>query len=53
VFRTEGGFSTASERTYVDRPCPYIKVDVTFAAARPDEELATDKIAKVSRPYPA
>lgn len=51
VFTTEGGLSTTSQRTYVYRKCPYIKVDVMFAASNRDEELATDKIVKVSQPY--
>jgi hypothetical protein len=50
VFTTEGGLSTTSQRTYVYRECPYIKVDVTFAPSS-REELPTDKIVKVSRPY--
>jgi hypothetical protein len=29
VFRTEGGLSTTSHRTYVYRQCSYIKVDAT------------------------
>lgn len=32
-------------------PMPYIKVDVTFAASSREEELLTDKIVRVSRPY--
>ena len=51
VFTTEGGLSTTSQRTYVYQQCPYIKVDVKFAAAIPDEELPTDKIVQISRPY--
>ena len=51
VFTTEGGLSTTSLRTYVYRQCPYIKVDVKFAASSRDEELATDKIVEISRPY--
>jgi hypothetical protein len=51
VFTTEGGLSTTTQRKYVYRQCPYIKIDVKFAAASPSEELPTDKIAKVSRPY--
>ena len=51
VFTTKGGLSTTSQRTYVYRQCPYIKVDVTFAGSGRDEELPTDKIVKVSRPY--
>ena len=30
IFTTEGGLSTAKERTYVHRRCPYIKVDVAL-----------------------
>jgi hypothetical protein len=48
VFTTEGGLSTTSQRTYVYRQCPYIKVDVKFAASRRDEELPSDKITAVS-----
>ena len=51
VFTTEGGISTASQRIYVHRECPYIKVDVKFAAASPMQELPTDKIVEISRPY--
>ena len=32
MFTTEGGLSTGVERTYVNRQCPYFKVDVTFQA---------------------
>ena len=51
VFTTEGGLSIASHRTYVYRQCPYIKVDVKFTAPSLGEELPTDKIVEVSRPY--
>jgi hypothetical protein len=51
VFTTEGGLSTTSQRTYVYCQCPYIKVDVRFAASSRDEELPTDKIVELSRPY--
>src|SRR4051794_2268757 len=30
VFTTEGGLSTAAQRTFVYRGCPYIKVEVEF-----------------------
>jgi hypothetical protein len=50
VFTTEGGLSTSSWRTYVYRQCPYIKVDVKFEAPS-REELPTDKIVEISRPY--
>lgn len=51
VFTTEGGISTTSRRTYVYRQCPYVKVDVRFAASSRDKELLTDEIIEVSRPY--
>ena len=50
MFTTEGGLSTTSQRTYVYRQCPFIKIDVKFTASSHDE-LPTDKIADVSRPY--
>jgi hypothetical protein len=51
VFTNEGGLSTTSQRTYVYRHCPFIKVDVKFAASSRDDELPTDKIVQISRPY--
>ncbi len=51
TFTTEGGLSTASQRTYVYRECPFIKVDVKFTVSSHDQELPTDKVAEVSRPY--
>ena len=51
VFTTEGGLSTTSQRTYVYRECPYIKVDVKFATSSREEERVTDKIVEISRPY--
>ena len=61
VFRTEGGESTASHRTFVSRDCPYFKVDVTFHrasgfAAKTDKkdlltERGDDVIATISQPY--
>ena len=55
LFTTEGGLeffsATTSERKYVYRQCPYIKVDVKLAIASPDQELPTDKIIAISRPY--
>jgi len=47
VFTTKGGLSTTSQRTYVYRQCPLIKVDVKFAASGRDQELPTDKIVEV------
>jgi hypothetical protein len=51
VFTTEGGLSTTSQRTYVYRQCPNVKVDVKFAASSRHEELPSDKIIELSRPY--
>ena len=51
VFTTEGGLSWSSQRTYVYRQCPYIKVDVKFAVSSNTEELPKDKILEISRPY--
>ena len=51
VFTTEGGLSTISQRTFVYRHCPFVKVDVRFAAADHNKELPTDEIIEVSRPY--
>jgi hypothetical protein len=51
MFTTEGGLSTTSQRTYVFRQCPYIKVDVKFAASSRAGELPTHKNVEVSRPY--
>jgi hypothetical protein len=61
VFTVEGGISTALQRTFVSRDCPYFKVDITFhrAADHPADngetdwlhELDSDIIATISRPY--
>ena len=53
MFTTEGGISTARQRTYVHRRCLNIKVDVEFTLSAPDQndERPTDKITKISRPY--
>ena len=55
VFTTEGGVSTRTHRTYVLKGCPYIKVDVEFAAASQERDLSTelpdDRIIKISKPY--
>ncbi len=53
VFTTEGGLSTPERRTYALRRCPYIKIDVQFTLSQPDQhdELPTDTIREVSRPY--
>jgi hypothetical protein len=55
VFDTQGGISTATQRTFVYRGCPSIKVDVDFNLSGPKqkahEELPTDTISKISKPY--
>jgi hypothetical protein len=61
VYATEGGISTGTQRTYVLKGCPSIKVDVEFKpvgrAERDDEGRVTlveddrDIITKISRPY--
>jgi hypothetical protein len=55
VFTEEGGLSSRTQRTYVYRLCPYVKVDVEFTPiTNPDDhltELSNDKILKISRPY--
>lgn len=53
-FQTEGGLSARQWNHYVYKQCPYIKVDVTFVVAPEEDqfqEVATDKIATVSKPY--
>lgn len=61
VFVRQGGLSTGLQATYVYRECPYIKVDVRFAAVgRPErdaqgrvtlEESDADVVREISRPY--
>jgi hypothetical protein len=45
IFTTEGGLSNPSQRTYVYRHCPYIKIDVKFAPTRnfPQTRLLTSR----------
>jgi hypothetical protein len=55
IFKTEGGVSFRTQRTYVSVECPYIKVDVQFRAAGnghsgPNED-PDDVIKSISRPY--
>jgi hypothetical protein len=55
----EGGISTRTQRRYVYKHCPYIKLDVEFSPTeQPDDagqaeyyESPDDKIVKISRPY--
>lgn len=52
VFREEGGISTRTNRTYVYRGCPYIKVNVVFSSVDAnDQESPDDKIVSISGPY--
>jgi hypothetical protein len=55
VFTEEGGLSTRTQRQYVYRECPYIKVAVEFErignVEAPFPENEKDKIVKISRPF--
>ena len=57
VFTTEGGIVfSALQQTFVSRDCPFFKAEVRFDRARgvsagQFEELDTDVIATISRPY--
>ena len=61
TFTTEGGLSTALQRTFVSRDCPYFKVDVEFEAVgrggRDRDGRITaiedgrDIIVKITKPY--
>jgi len=48
VFTTEGGLSTRTQRTFVLKQSPIIKVDVQFSVA---EKEADDTIFRISKPY--
>ena len=51
VFGEEGGISSTTHRRYVYKTCPYIKVDVDFAAADGLIEKPDDRITKISQPF--
>ena len=55
VFEAEGGLYTRTQQTYVYRDCHLIKVDVTFEAVGPPDEIffvsGKDVIRKISRPH--
>jgi hypothetical protein len=58
VFTEEGGLSTRTQRRYVYKDCPYIKVNVEFsptAETDANQDASTenpeDRIVKISRPY--
>jgi hypothetical protein len=54
VFNEEGGLSTRTQRRYVYKHCPYIKVEVNFDPVGKTDmtvENPEDRIVKISRPY--
>ena len=57
VFTTEGGLVfSALQQTFVSRDCPFFKTEVKFvrepgASAGQFEELSSDVIASISKPY--
>jgi hypothetical protein len=53
IFAEEGGLSSVTMRTYGYRGSPMIKVDVEFTPSKPNQgdELPSDTISKISRPY--
>jgi hypothetical protein len=55
MFIEEGGGPwSRSQRAYVFRQCPYIKIDVKFAPvpkSGPSDELPQDRIVEISKPY--
>jgi hypothetical protein len=55
VFKTEGGLSNRTHRTYVYQECQHFKVDVVFEPVGMTEnrlsERGEDRIVKISRPY--
>jgi hypothetical protein len=55
VYTVDGGLSTRTQRTYVLKGCPYIKVDVKFLPVGNVQDGLTqdpnDKIQEISKPY--
>ncbi len=53
IFVEEGGLSARTQRKYVYKTCPYIKVDIEFSPSDNDRstEKPEDTIVSVSRPY--
>jgi hypothetical protein len=49
----EGGISNSTQRRFIYKHCPYIKVDVEFILANPNQrvELPTDTVKAISKPY--
>jgi hypothetical protein len=50
-FTTEGGISLPTQRRYVSRACPIIKVDVVLKTRSDGEESLEDEIVSVSKPF--
>jgi hypothetical protein len=53
TFGDAGGLSIRSQRKYVFKGCPYIKVDVVFTSSDNDQltEKPEDRIVSISRAY--
>ena len=51
LFGTQGGWSNPTQRTFVYKACPIVKVDVDFSPSDPKQEQATDIIRSISKPY--
>ena len=58
LFTTEGGLSSRTQKRYVYKHCPHIKVDVEFFPADdlrgeqdPMADNPADKIVKISKPF--
>lgn len=55
VCTTEGGISNRTQRTYVSRQCPYIKLTTHFKPVGNESDLGnerpTDEITELSQPY--
>jgi hypothetical protein len=61
IFSTEGGISTAKQRTFVSRDCPFFKVNVKFRRTADSgvsgsqsewlEERDDDVITDISGPF--
>jgi hypothetical protein len=55
VFTTEGGLSTRTQRTYVYKDCPYVKVTVNFKTPVVESsalgEDPDDTIESLSQPF--
>jgi hypothetical protein len=50
LFKEDGGLQSMKTQRYVYKPCPIIKVDVTFSATATNDHL-NDRIKSISKPY--